>query len=154
MAESRCWDIPLGVKCANGKQSLPLTCRGMPVSICSVTWSFFFQPLLSILTARLRRAHAHSTAGLDLSIMKGSHSLIDDYVVILIGEEKTGAEGWSGKGGSVKLVEWSYTRGQVRSHSLHHLSSGPTLSIHEGNSVIISLFLSLCMSWGNIQITL
>lgn len=65
----------------------------------------FFQPLLSILTARLRRAHAHSTAGLDLSIMKGSHSLIDDYVVILIGEEKTGAEGWSGKGGSVKLVE-------------------------------------------------
>lgn len=52
-----------------------------------------------------RRAHAHSTAGLDLSLMKGSHSLIDDYLVILIGEEKTGAEGWSGKGGSVKLVE-------------------------------------------------
>lgn len=158
MAESRCWDIPLGVKCANGKQSLPLTCRGMPVSICSVTWSFFFSTSPTHPNSQThvsgRRAQAHSTAGLDLSVMKGSHSLIDDSVVILIGEEKTGAEGWPEKGGSVKLVEWSYTKGQVRSHSLHHLSSGPTLSIHEGNSVIISLFLSLCMSWGNIQITL
>ena len=105
MAESRCWDIPLGVKCcAKGKQSLPLICRGMPVSICYVTWSFFFSTSTIHSNSQTqgsgRRAQAHSTAGLDLSVMKGSHSLIDDYVVILIEGEKTGAEGWSGKGGS------------------------------------------------------
>lgn len=155
MPESWCWDIPLGVKCsANGKHSLPLTCGGMPASIGSVTWSFFI-PISHIHSNSQtqvsgRRAQAHSTTGLDLSVMKVNDGLIDEYLVILTAEGETAAEGWSGKGGFVKLVEWSYIRGRVRSHGRHHLSSGPTLSIHEGNSVIISLSLSLCMSWENL----
>lgn len=153
MTESWCWDIPLGVKCsANGKHSLPLTCRGMLASIGSVTWSFFIpiSPIHSNSQTQVsgRSAQAHSTAGFDRSVMKDG--LIDKYVVILTGGGEIVAEGWSGKGGFVKLVEWSYIRGWVHSHGHHHCSPGPTLSIHEGNSVIISQSLSLCMSWENL----
>lgn len=164
MPESWCWDIPLGVKCsANGKHSLPLTCGGMPASIGSVTWSFFI-PISHIHSNSQtqvsgRRAQAHSTAGLDLSVMKVNDGLIDEYLVILTAEGETAAEGWSGKGGFVKLVEWSYIRGRS-SHGRHMVVTILALApLCPFTKEILSLLVYPCLfaclgkTWGNIQIT-
>lgn len=86
--------------------------------------------------------------------MKDSDGIIKECAVILSGEGKTEDEGWSGKGGLVKLVVVEDAVGNgCNLPSFNHLTSCP--SLQSQSCVIISFPLSLCIhvkTRGNLQI--